>query len=210
MITYNFSTAIVIGTNSLVRLTIREALERYHITCLKEFDNNIKPIDIFDVSLTPEVIFIDIDSTQMDLFYLIEELRESGCQGILIITSSKNEQYYSKLCALSGANAFISKENLFDKIDFALNAVNIGYTAFPYYSEGYCRYNDDMKRMELLSMQEVRVMHFLISGFNNAVISQKMKINYKTVSTYKSRLMRKMKCKSIIDLIILAKENKII
>jgi Response regulator containing a CheY-like receiver domain and an HTH DNA-binding domain len=209
MATHNCSTAIVIGVHPLVRLAITNCLERYKITCLKEFDSKIKPEYILNTYLNPDIIFIDIDSTQMNLFYLIEELREMGYSGIIIIISSKNEHYYSKRCALVGANAFLRKEHLLDNIDFALSAVNIGYSFFPFYFYNNFECNHDIYNLELLSIQEMRVMHFLISGFNNKMISQEMKISHKTVSTYKARLMNKLKCTSIVELIIFAKDNNI-
>ncbi|EPB9315201.1 response regulator [Escherichia coli] len=45
-------------------------------------------------------------------------------------------------------------------------------------------------------------------GMNN-IIAEKMFISNKTVSTYKSRLMEKLECKSLMDLYTFAQRNKI-
>ncbi|MDA7294135.1 LuxR C-terminal-related transcriptional regulator, partial [Escherichia coli] len=53
------------------------------------------------------------------------------------------------------------------------------------------------------------VMRYILDGKDNNDIAEKMFISNKTVSTYKSRLMEKLECKSLMDLYTFAQRNKI-
>ena len=53
---------------------------------------------------------------------------------------------------------------------------------------------------EMLSRREVEVLKLLIEGKRNIEISASLKINQKTVNTYKTRLMRKLEVENLIDL----------
>jgi len=51
-----------------------------------------------------------------------------------------------------------------------------------------------------LSSREIEVLKFLVEGKRNIDIAQTLKINQKTVNTYKSRLMKKLDVKNQVDL----------
>ena len=53
---------------------------------------------------------------------------------------------------------------------------------------------------ETLSPREVEVLKLLIEGKRNIEISACLKINQKTVNTYKTRLMRKLEVENPVDL----------
>ena len=51
-----------------------------------------------------------------------------------------------------------------------------------------------------LSSREIEVLKVLVEGKRNIDIAQTLKINQKTVNTYKSRLMKKLDVKNQVDL----------
>ena len=51
-----------------------------------------------------------------------------------------------------------------------------------------------------LSPREIEVLKLLIEGKRNIEISASLKINQKTVNTYKTRLMRKLEVENPVDL----------
>ena len=53
---------------------------------------------------------------------------------------------------------------------------------------------------ETLSPREIEVLKLLIEGKRNIEISVSLKINQKTVNTYKTRLMRKLEVENPVDL----------
>ena len=56
-----------------------------------------------------------------------------------------------------------------------------------------------------LSTREAEVLKLLTIGKKNKEISKELDINEKTVSTYKARLMRKLKVTNLVDLVNQAK-----
>ena len=54
--------------------------------------------------------------------------------------------------------------------------------------------------MEPFSSREIEVLKFLIDGKRNIEIAATLKINQKTVNTYKSRLMKKLDVNNAADL----------
>lgn len=63
--------------------------------------------------------------------------------------------------------------------------------------------------LQSLSSQEIKVMRAILAGADNKQIAGEMFISNKTVSTYKSRLMEKLGCKSLMELFSFANRNKI-
>ena len=61
------------------------------------------------------------------------------------------------------------------------------------------------KLYKRLSTREVEVLKLMSSGKKNKEIAVELEINEKTVSTYKARLMRKLKVTNLVDLVNQAK-----
>ena len=63
--------------------------------------------------------------------------------------------------------------------------------------------------LDTLSNQEMRVLRYILNGMDYSSIASKMNISNKTVSTYKSRLMEKLDCSSLMEIYDYAQRNKI-
>ncbi|MEB0991553.1 LuxR C-terminal-related transcriptional regulator, partial [Citrobacter freundii] len=64
-------------------------------------------------------------------------------------------------------------------------------------------------KLDTLSNQEMRVLRYILNGMDYSSIASKMNISNKTVSTYKSRLMEKLDCSSLMEIYDYAQRNKI-
>ena len=91
----------------------------------------------------------------------------------------------------------------------AINAAQNGYIYFPFFMEETSVELTDNQRLESLSTQEMKVMSYMLSGLDNTQIGEAMYISSKTVSTYKTRLMEKLGCKSLVELLSFAHQNKL-
>ena len=69
--------------------------------------------------------------------------------------------------------------------------------------------SSEQEMLQSLSSQEIKVMRYILAGTDNMKIASEMNISNKTVSTYKSRLMEKLNCRSLMDLFSFAQRNKI-
>ncbi|HCI5550016.1 LuxR C-terminal-related transcriptional regulator [Klebsiella pneumoniae] len=104
----------------------------------------------------------------------------------------------------------MSKKGSINIILSAVQAAHNGYSYFPFSQhrvsgEGtYAR-----NKLQALSEQEIIVLRHLLEGASNFHIAAKMDISSKTVSTYKSRLMKKLNCQTLVELIGFANKFRI-
>lgn len=201
-------TAIIVDDHPLARLAIRGVLEKERITVINEFEDGTAALNAL-ARTTADIVVIDVEIPGVNGVELVEKLRARHFAGVVIVVSAKNDRYYSKRCAQAGANAFISKKQDLDNILAALNAAQKGYSYFPFFPQEPSVTLTDAQRLESLSAQEMKVMSYMLSGLDNARIGDAMHISSKTVSTYKTRLMEKLGCKSLIELLSFAHQNKL-
>lgn len=201
-------TAIIVDDHPLTRMAIRGVFEKERIIVINEYEDGA--IALNEISLTSvDIVVVDVELPGMNGVELVEKLRIRRYNGIIIVVSAKNDRYYSKRCAHIGANAFISKQKGMDSIIDAINAAKNGYSYFPFFLESSSGLLTDMQRLESLSAQETKVMGYMLNGLDNQQIGDAMHISNKTVSTYKTRLMEKLDCKTLIELLSFANQNKL-
>jgi len=204
----SWSTATIVDDHPLARMAIRGVLERQKLTIVDEFEDGLSAFNSLK-NKPSDIVIIDVEIPVLNGVELVERLRDCSFKGLLIVVSAKNERYYSKKCAESGANAFISKTQEMGSIVTAIESAKKGYSFFPFFLKEKNETLTDMQRLESLSAQEMKVMSYMLSGLDNQNISDAMNISSKTVSTYKTRLMEKLGCHSLIALISFAHQNKL-
>jgi two-component system, NarL family, response regulator EvgA len=204
------TTAIIIDDHPLARMAIRGVLETHAITVTHEFEDGTAALKALRRE-SPDIIVIDVDIPGVNGIDLIEALRKQHFPGIVIVVSAKNDRYYSRRSAEAGAHAFISKKQEMTTIMAAIQAAQNGYSYFPFVLDDFTGVPPgDREKLELLSTQEMKVMRYMLEGFDNNKIGEQMHISGKTVSTYKTRLMEKLGCKTLIELLAFASQNKLI
>ena len=204
----NFRTAVIVDDHPLARMAIRSVLTEQNILIQAEYEDGSAAFAALQ-KVAPDIVVVDVEIPGMTGVELVEKLRARAFSGVLIVVSAKNDRYYSKRCAQAGANAFISKKQGMENVISALYAAQNGYSYFPFFLEQSSETLTDAQRLESLSAQEMKVMSFILSGLENAQIGEQMHISSKTVSTYKTRLMEKLGCKSLIELLSFAHQNKL-
>lgn len=209
MKTMKKGTAVIVDDHPLAVLAIRALLEGNGITILAEQADGHMGLKAIN-QLNPEIAIIDLDLPIRSGIELIEDLRQNGSSCIIIIVSAKNDLFYGKRCADAGANAFVSKKKDLVNIIKAIEAAWNGYSYFPFYLNKHIgSHSSEAAKLESLSTQEVNVMRYLLKGMDISLISMEMGISNKTVSTYKSRLMDKLGCSTLIELYDFANRNKL-
>ncbi|MEN0616555.1 acid-sensing system DNA-binding response regulator EvgA [Klebsiella indica] len=201
-------TAILVDDHPLARMAIRGVLEKQNIVIIKEYEDGAAALQALTKTAV-DIVVVDVEIPGINGVELVEKLRAQRFTGILIVASAKNDRYYSKRCAQAGANAFISKRQDMENILAAINAAQNGYSYFPFFLEESSAALTDSQRLESLSTQEMKVMSYVLSGLDNSQIGEAMYISGKTVSTYKTRLMEKLGCKSLVELLSFAHQNKL-
>jgi len=194
-----------------------------HIGLKSIFKNSM----IFEVCAyldTKNLLIETIGEEKIDLIISEIDLNGSSAQDILrilkknkidipvvIFTSLSNEIKSLKLLK-KGASGFLTKNLKKKTIRHILQEI-----AFSRYSSGELnkftrlknRFNFDYntEKINSLSKRELQVLKLFFRGKRNIEISEKLKINQKTVNTYITRIMRKLEVNSKTDLYILARKH---
>lgn len=147
-----------------------------------------------------DMIILDPSLNDSDGFDLMKRLSSREFDGKVLFISSKPYQPYSKVALYLGANGFITKSENKESIVNAITNVIAGYKMFKHS-------NTDLESIEL-SSRELTVLGLLKKGYTNKKISNILSISDKTVSTYKSRILKKYNSKSILDVIFTESMSK--
>ncbi|MNP68478.1 Virulence factors putative positive transcription regulator BvgA [compost metagenome] len=114
----------------------------------------------------------------------------------------------------AGAVAYVSKSKDLDDLKAAVNSVMAGYTYFaqtPSSSVAMGQLQRSEKQLiDKLSNRELTILQYLARGSKNLEIAEIMHLSYKTVSTYKTRLILKLNMSSSVHLRDFALRNHLI
>jgi two-component system response regulator EvgA len=205
------SKVIIVDDHPIVRMAIQFLVEKEGHSVVAETGDGIEALSLVDLHY-PDIVVVDVDILSLNGIEVVRALREKSFPGIIIVISGKNPEFYSPRSALSGADGFISKKNNLPELVTAIKAAQNGYSYFPlkrFESQHAQQSMDDQERLGTLSPQEFQVFQHMTKGIENNKIATRMKISSKTVSTYKSRLMDKLGCKTQLDLFDFARRNNL-
>lgn len=152
-----------------------------------------------------DILLLDINMPGTKNLAMITELKKINPRTKIVVFSS-----YDEVVALryiqAGADGYINKMSENNELIYAINAV--AKNGF-YYSQkltklamnllGQDTITKDPNRV--LSEREVEVFELLLAGTGNLEISNKLGLHMSTVSTYKKRILQKLKIDNLAHLI---------
>lgn len=158
----------------------------------------------------PDILILEINIPEINGFYALRSIREGFPRTRIAIFSSHPEEIYALRSIKSGAAGYIHKTcskkvflqaikriaaggiYLNEKLAAALNSNSTNDTSL-------------LGRYKKLSAREVEVLNLLSTGKRNKDIAALLEINEKTVSTYKTRLLKKLNASSLAELLTQAR-----
>lgn len=159
-----------------------------------------------------DVVLMEVNLPKLNGLTVLRYLKNDFPDIKTIIFSGEPEEVYAINAIKAGACGYLSKSVNVITISEAVTKVHDGgihvsnelaqQIAFGN------RTNKSGSYYKKLSTREAEVLKLLTVGRKNKEISKELNINEKTVSTYKARLMRKLKVTNLVDLVNQAKLNK--
>ncbi|WP_194850984.1 response regulator [Nonlabens antarcticus] len=152
----------------------------------------------------PDVLILEIDLPNSNGVGTLRQLRNNFPDLKVLVVSCHPEEIYAISSIKAGADGFIAKTRSVKEITAALLTVCNNET---FLSENIKkRESTDARKSEILkfktlSTREIEVLNLLSRGKRNKEIAQDLAINEKTVSTYKTRLLKKLNVDNIAELI---------
>lgn len=154
----------------------------------------------------PDVLVMEIDMPQVNGITVLRTIKAEFPELKVLIYSCHPEEIYALRSIKSGASAYVSKTASTKLFTKALKKVSKGgiylndelTTTFTSRNVGE---SSVLSRYKKLSSREIEVLNLLSNGKRNKDIANALEINEKTVSTYKTRLLKKLKVDNLADLI---------
>jgi DNA-binding NarL/FixJ family response regulator len=161
-----------------------------------------------------DVLVLDITMPDRSGFDILKELKhEQPHLPVLILSIHAEEQLAVRVLKV-GASGYLTKENAPGELVKAIRKVMEGGKYISLELAETLAVGLDMvsdrPRYKALSDREFQVMQMMASGKTLAEIAEELSLSAKTVSTYRTRLMEKMKLKTNAEIIRYAIEHGLI
>ncbi|QTD94708.1 response regulator [Burkholderia anthina] len=164
--------------------------------------------DTFDAAI------LDISSLGAAALELIRRLADRVPTTRILVLSARAEPMRAKAAFGAGAFGFVSKDSTATELVHAVRSILLGHKYMSArVAERMVRTIDlppDAPLHSRLTGREAEVLRHLASGDGIADIAREMRLNAKTVSTYKARLLDKLELRSDVALIRYALAHQII
>lgn len=154
----------------------------------------------------PDVLIMEIDLPEIHGITALRKIKSEYPGTKILILSCHPEEMYALNAIKAGAAAYLSKTASTEILKEAIHQVARGGIYLnkeisDKLNTGVPRSNTLISRYKKLSTREVEVLNLLSTGKRNKDIAEALGINEKTVSTYKTRLLKKLKVNNLADLI---------
>lgn len=154
----------------------------------------------------PDILIMEIDMPEINGINALRAIKSEFPELRVVIFSSHPEEIYALRAIKSGAAGYIPKtasSNLFIKAmkQIAKGGIFLNEELTSTFTSRNVGESSAISRYKRLSTREVEVLNLLSSGKRNKDIANALEINEKTVSTYKTRLLKKLKVDNLADLI---------
>jgi DNA-binding NarL/FixJ family response regulator len=157
-----------------------------------------------------DVVLLSLDFSDSNGITILRNIKKDFNEIRVLIFSSQAENIFAANTIKTGASGYLSKSATTATIKRAILKV---YKGGIYVSNAMARkltFEKNQEQTNLynkLSTREIEVLNLICSGKKNSEMAIELNINAKTVSTYKSRLMKKLQVDNIIALIDLGRQK---
>lgn len=210
------TTVLIVDDHAIVRFSLKTLLERERFRIVGEVCNGSEVMD-YVRKLRPDVVVLDIGLPGLDGMEVIKRLKQLEPElgpvprpvpKIMVYTGQATDLYVRR-CLDAGIGAFVTKGEDLEAVVFAIKALIKGYSTFPQMSVNSNTLESEPERLGSLSNREMEVLRRLSRGENNKSIGACMNLSAKTISTYRGRIMEKLKTESLVEMVDLAKRNHV-
>jgi len=160
-----------------------------------------------------DVVLLDISMPGKNGLDVLKQIKTIKSNLPVLILSMHPEEQYAIRVLKAGASGYLTKESAPEELVKAIRKVaNRGKYVSSSLAERLVFDLSDGNKMahETLSDREFQVMCMIASGKTVSVIADELSLSVKTVSTYRARILDKMRLKNNAELTRYAFENNLI
>nr|AQQ75011.1 hypothetical protein [uncultured bacterium] len=161
-----------------------------------------------------DVVLLDVTLPGRSGPELLRDIKKIYPQLAILILSMHPEDQYAVRMIKSGASGYITKESAPEELIAAIRKVARGgrYISAKLAEEMAVAMDDNSSKLphQLLSNREYQVMRLIASGKSLKEIADELMVSEKTVTTYRARILEKMKLKNNVELTIYAISHRLL
>lgn len=161
-----------------------------------------------------DVVLLDISMPGRSGLDILKQLKSEQPELPVLILSMHPEEQYAVRVLKAGASGYLTKESAPDELITAIRKVASGrkyVTASLAEKLAFdLQTNTDKQLHETLSDREYQVMCMIARGKTLKEIAEELSLSTKTISTYRARLLEKMKMSNNAQLTHYAIQNKLV
>jgi DNA-binding NarL/FixJ family response regulator len=161
-----------------------------------------------------DVVVLDITMPGRDGIDVLKQLRSERPELPILMLSIHPEEQYALRALKAGASGYLTKESAPDELVVAIRKVSRGGKYISSSLAEKLAFELEVGREqaphETLSDREYHVMCLIASGKTVMEIAQELSLSEKTISTYRSRILEKMKMKNNAELTYYAIKNQLV
>ena len=161
-----------------------------------------------------DVVLLDISMPGKNGLEILKELKTDYPKLPVLILSIYPEEQYAIRALKAGAAGYLTKESAPHELISAIRKISAGgrYISASLAEKLATYLNVDMTKSphETLSDREHQVMRMIASGKTVSEIAESLNLSVKTISTYRTHILEKMKMKNNAEITLYAVQNKLV
>ena len=205
---------IIVDDHPIVRQGLKQVLsEEPDMAILGEAQNSQEVLELIRKQ-DWDIVVLDITMPGRGGLDVLKEIKHERPKLPVLILSIHPEDQYAVRALRAGASGYLTKESAPEELVRAIRKILRGGKYVSSALAEKMAFNLDMEAgkplHETLSDREYQVLLMIASGKTTSEIAEEMALSVKTVSTYRARILEKMKMKSNVDLTYYVIKNNLI
>ncbi|MDC0688923.1 response regulator transcription factor [Mitsuaria sp. RG] len=207
----NMHSVFIVDDHPVIRLAIRMLLENQGYKVVGESDNGVDAMQLIRET-PPDLVILDISIPKLDGLEMLSRLQAMAIPLKVLVLTAQSPALFAVRCMHSGAAGYVCKQEDLSELLSAIKAVLSGYNYFPSQALNPppTGSNQELELFRQVNDRELMVLQLFAQGRSNKEIAKGMFLSNKTVSTYKKRLMHKLRASTLVELIDVAKRNALV
>ena len=161
-----------------------------------------------------DVLILDLELEGLASIFEVKALLKNFPKTTIISFSGLSEQIYAPNAIKAGVSGFVHKSEKLETLGQSIIKVHQGKIIMNETVKKnlalIAKQSKSERLYRKLSNREVEVLRYLSDGKKNHEIADILKLNEKTISTYKLRLLTKLNVTNLVDLVNKAKTLEIV
>lgn len=205
---------LVVDDHAVVRQGVRQILEDVpELQITAEAGSGSEALAILRGSAV-DVVLLDISLREQNGLEVLKQILHLDASIKVLILSMHPEKQYAIRALKAGASGYLMKDSAPTELILALNTIAQGqkYVTHSLAEQLVAEISGahTAEPLKLLSDRELEVMLLLARGHSISDIAKSLSLSAKTVSTYRSRLLKKLNLTNTAEIIRYAIQNNLV